>query len=288
MPHSDFNLKKLIENFLYDFEHTISQSPSSLRAYRSDLAQAFTGALKFDEGFEENLLRTCYRAQKKWSHLKINSRARKTATLKSFLGWLHRKSFTQRDLTHLLNFPKKEHRLPDYVSVDELLALIKAVGDTESGSRQVTKSLLLLLYGGGLRVSEACNLRWSNINLAKGHMRILGKGKKERIVVLPQTLLPYFSALNGASEFVLEKIGVRKAYQLIRTLGARAKLNRPLHPHMLRHSYATHLLVSGADLRSLQELLGHSSLSSTQRYLHLDLDHIAQALEKHHPLSKQK
>lgn len=278
-------LHRMILDFLFEVENVDACSPATLKAYTLDLNQAFKRAqLSTSAGkdFEKSLLRKCYEAQKSWSNLKANSRSRKTATLKSFLNFLHRKSYTGKNLAHLLNFPKNSQRLPDHLSVDEVLALFKAVKPED----WKTRTLLMLLYGGGLRVSEACNLQWKSV--AKSQLRILGKGGKERLVVLPTNISKSLSGLTQKNEFVLgEKMNPRKAYELIRVLGARAGLSRPLHPHTLRHSYATHLLVSGADLRSLQELLGHSSLNSTQRYLHLSLDHIAEALEKHHPMSKK-
>jgi site-specific recombinase XerD len=280
-------LHRMILDFLLEIENVDAVSPATIKAYTLDLNQAFKGAklsVSAGKDFEKSMLRWCYEAQKNWSNLKPNSRSRKTATLKSFLNWLHRKSYTGKNLAHLLNFPKNSQRLPDHLSVDEVMALFKAVKPDD----WKTRTLLTLLYGGGLRVSEGCGLKWSNLNLSSGQMRVVGKGQKERLVVLPANVSASLSGLPKTNEFVLgEKMNPRKAYELIRQLGARAGLSRPLHPHTLRHSYATHLLVSGADLRSLQELLGHSSLNSTQRYLHLNLDHIAEALEKHHPMSKK-
>ena len=282
---SNLTLHRLIGSFLFEVENVDAASPATLKAYTLDLSQAFkTAKLSTSAGkdFENSLLRKCYEAQKSWSNLKPNSRSRKTATLKSFLNWLHRKSYTEKNLSYFLNFPKNSQRLPDHLSVDEVLALFKSVKPED----WKTRTLLMLLYGGGLRVSEACNLMWKNIS--ESQVRVLGKGGKERLVVLPANIATSLSRLTRENNYVFgERMNPRKAYELIRQLGARAGLSRPLHPHTLRHSYATHLLVSGADLRSLQELLGHSSLNSTQRYLHLSLDHIAEALEKHHPMSKK-
>ncbi len=284
-------LRRLILGFLFDVEHIDSGSPATLKAYSLDLKQALAKAPDIavaDESFEPQLLSLCYAAQKRWANLKSASRSRKTATLKSFLGWLYRQSHTKKNLAHRLAFPKNSQQLPDYVSVDEILSLFAAAKKARHKNWQPL-ALLTLLYGGGLRVSEACNLEWSQVDLTRGHMRVMGKGGKERLVTLPASLVAILKKLPQKNKFVLaEKMNPRKAYNFVRTLGVQAGLNKPLHPHALRHSYATHLLVSGADLRSLQELLGHSSLSSTQKYLHLKIDHIAEALEKHHPLNKTK
>jgi len=282
-------LRRLISDFLFDLESIETSSPATLKAYALDLRQAFKNVnlSSQDQDFEKSLLHLCYKAQRNWSKLKPASLSRKTATLKSFLSWLHRNSYTEKNVAFLLNFPRNSQRLPDYLSVDEIVAVFKAA--TEKDANPIGLTLLALLYGGGLRISEACGMRWTHYDSNKQQLRVLGKGRKERIVVLPKSMALILDRLPRAGEYLLkEKMNPRKAYEVIRTLGAQAGLNRPLHPHTLRHSYATHLLVSGADLRSLQELLGHSSLNSTQRYLHLNIEQIAHALEKHHPLGKLK
>ncbi len=167
--------------------------------------------------------------------------------------------------------------------MDEALALIRALPEGFS------RALVLLLYGGGLRVSEAAQLRWKNLVAESQSIRVVGKGARERVVALPDSVWKALAALERKNEFVFgEALSNRKAYEWIRQAGQTAKLLKPLHPHALRHSYATHLLTSGADLRVLQELLGHKSLAATQKYTHLSLDHLARSMEKHHPLSASK
>lgn len=150
------------------------------------------------------------------------------------------------------------------------------------------RALILLLYGGGLRVSEACALQWKDLVEGARSLRIRGKGGRERVVAVPERTWEALTALKREGATVFNGLGERKAYEWVRQAGARAGLLKPLHPHALRHSYATHLLTSGADLRVLQELLGHRSLAATQKYTHLSLDHLARSLEKHHPLSASK
>ena len=160
----------------------------------------------------------------------------------------------------------------------------------------IEKLLFLLLYGTGLRVSEACALKWAQIDLKSRTLRVRGKGSKERIVAFPKSLVPLFQKAqkihkveSKASSTIWgdKELSTRKAYDWIRNRGAKAGLMRPIHPHALRHSFATHLLVSGANLRTLQELLGHESLQATEKYTHLGIDQLARTLEKHHPLSKK-
>ncbi len=266
-----------------------SASAHTLRSYKGDLAQAFG---RPDNGFvamtcplkalpaptADALLVRSKLAQRSWSSLSPASRNRKTATLKSFLGWLHREALCERDLAPLLHGPKVPLRLPKHLSVDEATSLIRALElDASSEACEVaqkarlTLALVSLLYGGGLRVSEACELRNQNLELKSGVCRVLGKGGKERIVALPPLAANAIVRwLNSNPElktceyiFGNEPLSTRKAYDLIRDAGARAGLLKPLHPHALRHSYATHLLRSGANLRVLQSLLGHASLQAT-------------------------
>ncbi len=302
-------------NYLYFMTFSESASVHTLRSYKGDLAQAFGAP---PEGFEAmttalhplkdpevtELLQHAKQALRLWSTLSPASRNRKTATLKSFLGWLHREALCHRDLAPLLHGPKVPSRLPRHLSVDEATALIRTIErDTrspdpqESRKARLTLALVSLLYGGGLRISEACELRIRNLQLQEGTCRVLGKGGKERVMALPpiaaNAIRSWLQTETAAREFVFgdEPLSTRKAYDLIKEAGKRAELLKPLHPHALRHSYATHLLRSGANLRVLQTLLGHASLQATSRYTHVGLDQLARTLESHHPLgdsSKKK
>ena len=148
--------------------------------------------------------------------------------------------------------------------------------------------LVLLLYGGGLRVSEACYLRWEQIDFTNKTLLIKGKGGQERLSVLPNRVVKKLKNHQQKKGFVFHNLSPRKAYDRIQYWGIKAKLNKPLSPHVLRHSFATHLLTSGSDLRSIQELLGHQSLAATQKYTHLELSHLAHVLKSKHPLHKKK
>lgn len=237
------------------------------------------------EASPEEILRLIKLAQELWAPLSAASRNRKVAVLRSFLRWLFENQHISEDLALRLVAPKVPQKLPHFLSVDEALALIKTAKEPP------VRALILLLYGGGLRVSEACGLRWSDLVEDSKSLRVRGKGDKTRIVALPALSWASLKDLPRAGEYVLggdQPLSSRKAYEWVRSAGARSGLLKPVHPHALRHSYATHLLTSGADLRVLQELLGHASLAATQKYTHLSLDHLARSLEKHHPLSASK
>lgn len=233
-----------------------------------------------------NLVELIRSAQVSWAGLAPASRNRKSAAIRGFLKWLLDKGHITEDLSLRLTGAKVPQRLPHFISVDEALALLRSL---EKQEFQLDQVLVLLLYGGGLRVSEACGLKWASLVKASRSLRIQGKGGKTRLVALPKMAWEKLEKLPRRGAFVLSENGqalsTRKAYEMVRQAGRRAELLLPLHPHALRHSYATHLLTSGADLRVLQELLGHSSLAATQKYTHLSLDHLARSLEKHHPLS---
>ena len=220
---------------------------------------------------------------KKWSRLSPASRNRKYACVKGFLKWLFIKGYIKTDLQSRIKLPKIPSRLPHYLSVDEALHLIKILQKEAQNTEDLL--LILLLYGAGLRVSEACNLLWSQIDLDKGILRIKGKGNKERLAVIPDVVLNLLKKQKKQRGFLFEKNrSTRKAYDRVRYWGQKAGLKKPISPHTLRHSFATHLLTSGSDLRTLQELLGHKSLSATQKYTHLSLSHLTRVLESHHPL----
>gem|GEM_PF-470946 len=256
----------------------------------------------------EELLAHCRRALSAWSHLSPASRNRKSACLKSFLNWLLEKQVIDRDLAVLIHGPKVPHRLPHHLSVDEAIALIRCVekdlwaaraagaevAQALPGLQNVKKNsardlaLILLLYGGGLRVSEAAGLPWASVDMDQRIIRVMGKGSIERLVALPPMAIEALRRLPRLGKFVFgeEALSTRVAYDIVKSRGVAAGLLQPLHPHALRHSFATHLLSSGANLRTLQELLGHTTLQATQRYTHIGLDQLARTMEKHHPLGE--
>ena len=256
-----------------------------------------------------------------WANLSPASRNRKGAVVKAFLKWMFAKGWIDKDLQTLVRLPSLPQKLPVYLSVDEALCLVQTVQKAflakKGWEHQRDLILILLLYGGGLRVSEACQLTWKQVDWNKKVLRIKGKGGKQRLVALPDRVL---KALKGIPKSArakkdkpvlsyplskaslkttsktkikshlkhhnLNQLAERKAYDIVKHWGQKAGLAKPLSPHVLRHSFATHLLSSGSDLRTLQELLGHSSLVSTQKYTHLHISHLAKLLEKNHPLRR--
>lgn len=264
--------------------------------YRSETSECFfqwkDNRLTNPEPLEMLCDRLIPEALNRWSTLKPSTRQRKGAVLKSFFGWLYDEKCTATNLGDKVQLPKVPTRIPHFLAVDEAVALLRSQRQrTERGEAPASELLLLLLlYGGGLRVSEACRLKKSDLSVSAKNVRVWGKGAKERIAVLPDLFWQVWQKYSNAGEYLFgdTPLNSRTAYEIVRRSGASAGLLKPLHPHALRHSFATHLLTSGSDLRVLQELLGHSSLTATQKYTHLSLDNLARSMERHHPLSKTK
>lgn len=281
----------MIPKFLKFLESVESASVHTIKSYRVDLFQAFGALDKVPNLNENDLLRKAREAQTKWGPLSPASRNRKTATLKSFFHYLEKEKLITRPLAELISSIKVPRKLPRSISVDEALAVIHVLKD-EAPHRDLL--LFLLLYGGGLRVSEACELKWTQIDTSQKVLRIKGKGNKERLISLPKLVFDALELqrqnLPTTKNYIWgnEPMNPRTAYEIIRRSGTQAGLIRPIHPHALRHSFATHLLSSGANLRTLQELLGHQSLQATEKYTHLGIQELARTMQKHHPLSKPK
>ena len=221
-----------------------------------------------------------------WSLCSPATRNRKTASLKSFLKWLYTNQYLNEDVNRKLHSPKIPVKIPHFLSIDEITSLIDTVSKSDSSKKDL--ALILLLYGGGLRISEACSARWNHFDFSQKTLRIKGKGGKERLIVLPTRTAHCIHSLKKESPFIFSSLYPRKAYCIVRNWGIKAGIKKPISPHVLRHSYATHLLDSGSDLRVIQDLLGHSCLSATQKYTQVHLSKLARVLEESHPLSHRK
>ncbi len=284
------NLPEQRDNFLKYLKNIESCSDLTLKAYILDLNQAFPDFHRPGKKLmwsENELLDQARIALNGWGKLSLASRNRKSATLKSFFGYLFQENRIERDLAAQIHSPKVPKKIPHFISVDEVISVLKSFDrdTTDTSDTSQEKLLFLLLYGSGLRVSEACNLEWKNIDLSQRVLRVKGKGDKERLVAIPKPVSEILKKAERTSVSIWGDSGLstRKAYDWIRNRGAKAGLLRPIHPHALRHSFATHLLASGANLRTLQELLGHESLAATEKYTHLGVDQLARTLENHHP-----
>ena len=296
-------IAKIIPKYLKYLEFTKSCSPLTLKSYKLDLSQ-FLGLKMGDQGpkMDKNpplnpknphhlsLFLKKNMAKYLKNDLSPATKNRKTAALKSFFKWLYQNHYIDEDLNRGIKSPKVPVKIPHFLSLDEVLALIGAIQKSQKKEAKRDLSLVLLLYGGGLRVSEACFVRWKDLNFSKHTLKIKGKGAKERFIVLPSLVIEHLLSVKNKDIYVFGKkpLPQRKAYTIVRDWGIKAGLKKNISPHVLRHSYATHILESGCDLRVLQDLLGHESLSATQKYTHIRLTQLSKTLNQFHPLSSKK
>lgn len=281
----------IIYKYLKYLENVQSASTHTLRSYRLDLERAFFEMP--DKAAENEILTHLRKHQTSWQKYSPATKNRKAASLKSFLNWLYETKQIQKELAPQIICVKVPQKIPHFLSVDEAVAVLKSYPSELKANELLDKTLFSLIYGSGLRVSEACALKWEHIDWQKQQLHITRKGNKDQWVPAPAftfEVLKRWQRQNADEHYVFGPKGLstRSAYEIIRKRGIQAGLLKPLHPHALRHSFATHLLSSGADLRSLQELLGHSSLSATQKYTHISTHELGRMIESRHPLGTEK
>jgi site-specific recombinase XerD len=295
---SRFLLSHVISKYMEFLTFSKRASPHTIRAYEGDLKVLVSCDMKEGESETpidgEGLLERIRRLQSGWSELAAVSKNRKLAAYRGLLNWAFQQKIIARSLAPTLRSAKTGRKLPRYLTADEAIRLFNHMKNACAADPSADRDLLLiaLLYGCGLRVSEACRLTWKCWEADKRSFRVLGKGGRERLVPVPmvlETLLQRAIKTRTKESPILDPpLTERQAYDVVRNRGAAAGLLRPINPHALRHSFATHILTSGADLRSIQSLLGHVSIEATSRYLHLSVDDLARQLESHHPLSRKR
>ena len=223
------------------------------------------------------------------------SQARVVAALRSFFHFLVAEGISDSDPTALLESPKVGRMLPDVLSVEEIDAMLAAIPADKAESPR-NRAIVEMLYGSGLRVSELCDLRISRLAVADAMVIIEGKGSKQRIVPVSPTAMQCIGEYlphrpepkNGAEDILfLNRRGNRLTrvmiFLIIKQLAEAAGIDKSVSPHTLRHSFATHLLEGGANLRAIQQMLGHESIATTEIYVHLDTTHLRRQLLEHHP-----
>ena len=229
--------------------------------------------------------------------ISANSISRRIAAIKSFYRFLVREKFLQTDPTSLIDSPKLWKRIPETLSLNEIEALLSTV-DIRRPQGARDRAILETLYATGMRVSEVSNLKTDNVNLDIGFLRCIGKGDKERVIPLGKKAIisikrylgaarPRLLQKNTSGLLFLNRFGKRLSRQsiwkLIQRYAKEASIKKHIKPHTLRHSFATHLLERGADLRSVQEMLGHADISTTQIYTHINKDRLKAIHRMFHP-----
>ncbi len=227
-----------------------------------------------------------------------NSQARIISGLKSYFGFLTIEEILQDDPTNLLELPKLSRKLPDVLSLTEIDQLMLAI-DMSKPDGMRSKAIIEVLYGCGLRVSELVALKISNIHSEAAYVLIDGKGNKQRIVPIGHSALKYLRIyINdvrskqeikpGMQDYVfLNRFGSSlsriSVFTMLKSLAEKASLNKSISPHTFRHSFATHLIEGGADLRAVQAMLGHVSITTTEIYTHLDKEYLHSVIRSFHP-----
>ena len=274
-----------------------SVSPHTLAAYRRDLAQLSAFALKekgeaVSAGDMDHLLLRRFLAGLATVDRK-STIGRKLAAIRSFYRYLLRRGELESNPAELIATPKKEKRLPFHLDIDQVTALMEApADDTLTAARD--RAILELLYSSGLRVSELTGLAVGDLDMAGGMVRVTGKGSKQRIVPVGvkalQAVAGYLTMRGGVPDQAPmflnsrgNRINRRSVARIVDEHVLRIAAFKRISPHVLRHTFATHMLEGGADLRAIQELLGHASLSTTQKYTHVGIDRLMEVYDKAHP-----
>jgi integrase/recombinase XerC len=300
-------VEELIQQYAAQLRNERNVSPHTLRNYLSDLSQfcqfliekglclradGSIDVTKVDVYVMRAYLASLTKSRKK------SSVGRKIAALRGFFRYLVITHRVEKDPLLLIHSPKQEKPLPAFLSVDSVLQLLGGI-KIKTGLDVRDLAVLEVFYSTGIRVSELVGLNWADIDIHLGIIRVVGKGSKERIVpigkVALEALEKYGHELRkkwnlpckGQTALFLnnrgERITTRSVARIVEKHLKQAGIQIKMGPHGLRHSFATHLLNSGADLRVIQELLGHASLSTTQRYTHLNLDQLTAVYDKAHP-----
>lgn len=294
-------MRKAIDEFLAHLEHERNASPHTVAAYGRDLGQLLAYLEETHVGWKaaDNVALRGFLARLYEGRRKKTSIGRKLAAVRSFYDYAVRRKWVEANPARALATPRADKRVPTFLSEDEMARFL----DLPSSDRALDirdRALLELLYASGIRVSELVAIDLADVGFAERLVRVRGKGKKERLVPFGRSAAASLEAWrrvrndlpadrSGADALFLNYRGGRLTSRSVeRTVGKyirRTAVVRHISPHSLRHSFASHLLGRGADLRTIQELLGHASLATTQKYTHMDLRQLLEVYKKSHPRS---
>lgn len=277
-------MKTELENFKLYLEIERNLSPHTVKAYTCDLTSFLEWSGAYFTSLTYKNLRS-YLAQiqnKKYTKTTIS---RKIAAIKAFYRYLYREKIVEINPAANIKAPKKSRALPEFLTETEINQVLN------QATKIRDRAILELLYATGMRISELCSLNMSDLNLAENEITVFGKGGKERIVLVSnrakEYLLEYLKTKPSTS-YVFNSIKEnrllpRQAHRIVRKAVQKAGLAKKVSPHTFRHSFATRLLEKGADLRVVQELLGHASISNTQIYTHVSVERLKQTYMNTHP-----
>ena len=284
-----------------------SLSKNTVEAYERDIRKMASFFLNKNGKIKINSIKyedfQDYLAHLNEEKIKARSQSRIISSIRSFYKFLTIEKLIKINPSELLESPKTGKKLPEFLTVQEVNDLVNEIDRSNSeGERNL--AILEVLYGCGLRVSELIELKISEIYWKEGFIRIIGKGNKERLVPLGKVaskhLKIYINEIRvhkKIEEEYIDHVFINKngkkisrvmIFKIIKKLTAKAGIKKNISPHTLRHSFATHLVEGGADLRAVQEMLGHQSITTTEIYTHLDRSYLKQTILDHHPLEKTK
>ncbi len=303
-------MKEDIESFLNYLTVEKGFSGNTIEAYRNDLTQLLNFAK--DEMTKQNLVPSwdnfsrqhmlSYMLNLKERKYAVTTVARKIAAAKSFFNFMVSEGKLKEDPAENISSPKVGKPLPDALSISQVRKLIEQPAKMNTPDARRDRAMLELLYASGMRVSELVSLNLGDVDVNDCFVRCFGKGSKERMIpIYPQAakvvdeyvkeVRPLWAHRNTEKALFLNQRGERLTrqglWQILKNYAREAGLDKQVTPHTLRHSFATHMLSGGADLRAVQELLGHANISTTQIYTHLTSEHVRKTYEKAHPRAKQ-
>lgn len=302
-------IDEMIDSFIETLASEKGYSANTCRAYRNDLVEfaSFAAEDTVSNGKEEDKMpfmvedtdHLMIRGYLGFLHKrnKKKSIARKLSALRSFFRYLVRQGIIQNSPADLILTPKQDQNIPAYLTVDEMFRLLDSIRtDTLPGLRN--RAIFETMYSTGIRVSELSGLNGSSIDFGQSVIKVFGKGSKERIVPIGRKAMDairaYMEKLRGETGTLNEngplflnknkgRLTTRSVARILENFVREFSISVPVSPHALRHSFATHMLDAGADLRVVQELLGHKSLSTTQKYTHVSIDRLMETYDKAHP-----
>lgn len=295
-------MRKHIFDFLNYLRNERNVSPHTLRGYLSDLEQlsTFLGGKELVAVDHQTLRR--FIAHLMQGEVKKSSIARKLSAVRSFFRYLNRDGTLTSNPARLVATPRREKRLPAVLTADDALRLMESPKEKKPEDRAMMlrdRAVLETLYSTGIRASELIGMNQDDIDHHASLIRIRGKGRKERIVPIGTKARDAIDAYLAGTSRIPEtaaifigpsgkRLTARTVQRILENHRKQVGMQQKASPHTLRHSYATHMLESGADLRAIQELLGHASLSTTQRYTHVNLDSLMEVYDKAHPKARKK
>ncbi len=297
-----------MEQFLIEFltvlKLELNLSDNTVNSYKTDISKLLTfcvelGINDLNEIDYSDI--TAYLVKQKELGISNSTTARYISAFKSFFNYLHQNRYIQANPSERLKSNRRYRKLPVVLTIDEIDEMF-AVPDINTKLGLRDRAMLEVLYSSGLRVSELINLKISDLFLTDEVIRVIGKGNKQRIVPIGSSAISWLNNYFLNARIFLEKKEKSKNFVFLNNRGTgltrmgvwkiiiyytrEAKINKEVHPHTFRHSFATHLVEGGADLRAVQEMLGHADISTTQIYTHIDRDYVKQMHREYHPRGK--